>query len=112
VRLLSQGLAGTDPAQQLDFARAAEDYRRLMVKLMNEAVMKNSGEVDPNYRGTQALSRRVGRDVWEKVPPFVYAAPGAAWVLGNHRWSVAALLLWGLASVVAAMWTVVKFRIE
>ncbi len=111
MRLLSMGLAGTDPAQHLEFSRAVEEYRRMMVKLMKEEVARNTGEIDPSYRGTQALNRTVGREVWEKVPPFVYTAPGSAWVLGNHRWSVLMLLAWAALSVWMAWRGATKLRV-
>lgn len=103
-RLVSMGLAGTDIAQQRDFARAAEDYRRNFVKEMNEAVTRNVGEFDPNYRGTQSLSRKAGRETWEKIPPFAYQMPGAFWVLRNHVFGLAVLLVWlALAAVFASI---------
>jgi ABC-2 type transport system permease protein len=112
VRLLSMGLAGTDPAQQNDFARASEEYRRMMVKQMNDAVTRNEGEFDPNYFGTQALSRKTGRELWQTIPPFTYDMPGAAWVLKNHRWSALLLVAWVVVAALAAWRAVTRARVE
>jgi ABC-2 type transport system permease protein len=112
VRLLSMGLAGTDPAQQRDFARACEEYRRMMVKKMNEAVMHNEGEMDPNYFGTQALSRKTGREMWQTIPPFTYDAPGALWVLRNHRCSALLLVAWLVVAALAAWRAVTRLSVE
>jgi ABC-2 type transport system permease protein len=106
VRLVSMGLAGTDVAQQKDFARAAEDYRRMMVREMNTAVMENAGEIDANYRGTQGLNRQSSRETWEKVPPFQYAVPKANWVLRNHAPSLAVLFAWLIAACGFAFWSI------
>ena len=112
VRLLSMGLAGTDPAQQRDFARAGEAYRRMMVKKMNEAVRSNEGELDPNYFGTQTLSRKTGREMWQTIPPFTYDTPGAAWVLKNHRRSALLLLAWVAVATLAAWRAVTRLSVE
>lgn len=111
IRFVSMGLAGTDTAQNQDFAAAAEAYRRTMVREMNNAVRDNVGEVDDEYRGTQSLSRQTGRDTWAKVAEFHYTVPDAAWVLRNHRLSVTALLGWLIVAVLFSIWSVNRMRV-
>ncbi len=111
VRFLSMGLAGTDTAQNKDFAAAAEAYRRTMVREMNSVVRDNVGEVDDEYRGTQSLSRQTGRETWAKVAEFHYNVPDAAWVLRNHLLSVTALLTWLIVAVCFSVWSVSRMRV-
>ena len=111
IRFVSMGLAGTDTAQNKDFAAAAEAYRRTMVREMNSAVRDNVGEVDDQYRGTQSLSRQTGRETWAKVAEFHYSVPDAAWVLRNHLLSVTALLGWLILAVCFSMWSVSRMRV-
>ena len=105
------GLAGTDTAQNEDFAGAAEDYRRAMVREMNEAVKNNVGEVDVNYRGTQSLSRQADRETWEKVPQFQYQVPDALWVLRNHALSIGVLFGWIIAALVFFVGSLGRMRV-
>ena len=88
------GLAGTDFAQHRDFADSAEQYRRMLVKKMNDDLAYNSGEASFGYTA--------GPELWASVPDFEYSAPPVAWVLGKQSISVGILLLWMLVAVVAA----------
>jgi len=90
IRSLSMGLAGTDFNQHRHFIGAAEDYRRLIQRTMNDDIMAHP------TRGAYLA----GRELWEKVPPFEYEAPGTSWVLANNRWSLAILALWLFAASV------------
>lgn len=112
IRLLSQGLAGTDIWQQTHFVHAAENYRREMVREMNRAVEENVGEVDPEYRGTQSLSRQADRATWEGVPPFGYRVPDVEWVLRNHFWSIGVLAVWLIGAVGLALWAIGGSKID
>lgn len=111
IRFISMGLAGTDTAQNADFANAAEDYRRVMVREMNEAVKNNVGEVDADYRGTQSLSRQTDRETWEKVPQFQYQVPGTLWVLRNHILSIGVLFGWVIAAFAFFVWSIGRMRV-
>jgi ABC-2 type transport system permease protein len=64
VQATSAGLAGSDFRRHTDFLQAAERYRRVLSDTMNLDL------VDHPTQGGQAYF--ASRDVWEKVPPFVY----------------------------------------
>ena len=106
IRFVSMGLAGTDMAQNADFAGVAEEYRRTMVRKMNEALKDNVGEIDADYRGTPSLSRQTGRETWEKVPQFEYKVPDVSWVLRNHILSIGVLFGWAIAAFVVSIWSI------
>jgi len=91
IRSVSMGLASTDFQQHRHFITAAEGYRRLIQRTMNDDIMAHPTR-------TAYLA---GRELWEKVPEFEYEAPAASWVLGNTRWSIGVLFAW---LVVAAFW--------
>ncbi|MDX2032230.1 MAG: DUF3526 domain-containing protein [Blastocatellia bacterium] len=67
---LSMGLAGTDFAHHRDFAAAAESYRRMLIKKMNDDMTYNAGKQDFTYLAQPAL--------WQTVEDFRYEAPSAA----------------------------------
>jgi ABC-2 type transport system permease protein len=90
VRSISMGLAGTDFEQHRHFATAAEQYRRRLVKLMND---------DLTYNARPGETYMADTELWAQVEPFEYEAPRAAWVLGNARLSIIILLLWLVGSV-------------
>ncbi len=111
-RLVSMGLSGTDIATQRDFARASEDYRRIFVREMNEAVMRDEGVFDQNYRGTQTLSRKAGRELWETVEPFSYEMPSVFWVLRNHVFGIGVLLGWLAIALVFAWRSIAVLKVD
>lgn len=112
VRLLSMAVAGTDHAHERHFAEAAEDYRRLMVRLMNDAVRDQLGEVDEHYIGTQTLNRMGDRDVWALLPPFTYAPPGLGAALWEARGAAAGLAIWLVTAVLTAALALTRLQVE
>jgi ABC-2 type transport system permease protein len=105
VRSLSAGLAGTDYAQHRHFAEAAEQYRRRLVKIMNEDDAENSKPDAAPYLPTLR-----GRDLWEKVPPFEYAPPSLGWVVRRQLPNMVILLCWLASSSAAALGAVAKMK--
>ncbi|NOT27640.1 MAG: DUF3526 domain-containing protein [Acidobacteria bacterium] len=102
VRSLSMGLAGTDFAHHRHFTTAAEDYRRTIIRYMNQDIL-----VHPVKDGEEYLA---GSDLWQKVPPFEYEAPSASWALGHYITSTVLLSGWLAATLLAAF--VAANRIE
>jgi|RhiMetdeSRZDD1v2_1073273.scaffolds.fasta_scaffold17347_7 ABC-2 type transport system permease protein len=101
IRSVSMGLAGTDFNQHRHFITAAEAYRRLIQRTMNDDIMahpvKGGGTADAERRGPYVA----GSELWAKVPPFEYEAPATSWVLANTRWSIAMLAVW---LILASVW--------
>ncbi len=104
INSLSMGMAGTDFAQHRDFAAAAEQYRRMLVKMMNDDMTYSAGKSDFSYLAQPA--------VWRKVPDFEYAAPSTAWALRHQTISLALLALWFVVTMTAALWATAKMRVD
>src|SRR5688572_18667376 len=85
IRSISMGLAGTDFPQHRHFAAAAENYRRLIQRTMNNDIMEH-----PTRGGPYLASR----ELWEKVPEFEYSAPSTSWVMSNVGLSALILGVW------------------
>lgn len=94
IRSVSMGFAGADRDQHVHFAQAAEHYRRMIQRVMNGDLAKNASN-SGIYMADAGL--------WQKVPPFEYTAPGAAWVLERQAPSLAILGLWSIAAAVATV---------
>ncbi len=65
LRTASMALSGTDLSQHRHFADASERHRMEFMRVLNEDLMKNARPGDHGYR--------VGRTLWEQLPPFVLA---------------------------------------
>jgi ABC-2 type transport system permease protein len=91
VRSLSMALAGTDFAQHVHFSRAAEEYRRMIQREMNNDIGYNAAGVSGPYLR--------GRDLWEKIPDFQYEIPGVTWVLSGQQLTILLLLIWTGAAI-------------
>ena len=103
-RTLSMTLAGTDELHDHAFAAAAARYRAEMLATLNSELAA-SGRLN-------TFDYVRGRDLWEKVPPFDYDVPGAAWALSARRLSVIGLGVWLVAVSAAAVWGVSSMRLE
>lgn len=104
VRSLSMGLAGTDFAQHRHFAEAAEQYRRRLVKMLNDDLTAKSKTGDFSYFGDER--------VWAQAPEFEYRAPSVGWVIERQLWSLAVLAAWFLIAGAVLLWAVGRMRID
>jgi ABC-2 type transport system permease protein len=103
-RTLSMTLAGTDEVHDREFAAAAARYRAEMLATLNSELAA-SGRLN-------TFDYVRGRDLWEKVPPFDYDAPGAASAVSGRRVSLIMLAAWLAAVSAAAAWGVSSMRLE
>jgi ABC-2 type transport system permease protein len=103
IRTVSMGLSGTDFQQHAHFAKAAEDYRRLINREMNMD-LANNAKGKPVYLANAS--------VWEKIPDFRYTAPDLSWVLTRLTLSFSILLLWCGVAVAAASLTSAKMEVN
>jgi ABC-2 type transport system permease protein len=104
IQSVSMGLAGTDFAHHRDFAAAAESYRRTLVKKMNDDMTYSAGKQDFSYLAQPAL--------WQTVKDFRYEAPSAGWALRNQAVSLAIIILWAAAVIVATPLVVAQVKID
>jgi ABC-2 type transport system permease protein len=95
VRSLSMGLAGTDFAHHRHFTLAAEDYRRTIIRYMNDDIL-----VHPVKDGDEYIA---GSELWRKVPEFQYETPGTWWALRHYTTSAALLMMWFIGAAAAAV---------
>jgi ABC-2 type transport system permease protein len=93
VRFASMALAGTDSAHDHAFARDAEEYRRALVRAMNDDLTHGSRSGDFSYVGN--------RSTWSRVPEFRYSSPAAWWALGQEWLSCALIGVWFSASMIS-----------
>lgn len=100
---LSMGFTGTDFMHHRDFTRAAEDYRRALVELMNKDMEVNSKTGDWEYKAGPAL--------WQGVPAFAYTAPGVGRVLQHHAGNFAVLLILFIATGAACFLAAGRLKI-
>jgi ABC-2 type transport system permease protein len=84
IRSVSMGLAGTDFQHHRHFITAAEGYRRVIQRTMNDDIVAHP------TKGAYLA----GSDLWNRVPEFEYQAPATSWVLANVRSSLVVLGLW------------------
>lgn len=95
IRSLSMSMAGTDFSHHRHFAVQAENYRRVINKMMNDDLMYNAGNGNSGYVA--------GRNLWEQVPDFQYELPATMWALSTQKLPLILLLLWALIGVGAAV---------
>lgn len=103
MRSISMGFAGTDFAQHAHFAKAAEEYRRMIQRTMNEELTYRAPATGAPYLA--------GAELWNKVPPFAYSAPEASWVAERQAPALGVMAGWFLGSVLLAGWAARRIRV-
>ena len=100
----SMGLAGTDMFHHQDFAAAAESYRRILIRKMNDDLTFNAVQKDFSYQAQPGL--------WQTVDEFRYEAPSTRVALTRQRTSLAILATWCLASLGAAILLARQMKVD
>jgi ABC-2 type transport system permease protein len=102
IRSASMGFAGADFPQHMHFASAAEEYRRTIQRTMNNDLVQNASNTGTYFAGD---------DLWRRVPPFEYTAPGVGWVLSRQISSLGTLAAWSIVAAAVALWACGKVRV-
>lgn len=87
---LSRALAGTDTDKHIHFTNNAEQFRRVIMKTMNDD-MRDNGAKDKEKRDFGYMA---GDELWHKIPPYAYVQPSVGFALGNQMLSIMSLLAW------------------
>ena len=91
---LSRGIAGTDRTHQRNFANAAEQHRRTMIKMLNEDYMYNAAGAGAAYTANEAL--------WAEFDDFAYQMPSLPQVARTYVRDAIVLLAWLFVAMIAA----------
>ena len=101
LRSLSMALAGTDLIRHVDFADAAEAYRRDMVTRVNNYLGESAASLNAGYGGGGVLI--ADEAVFAMVPPFEFESRGLGATLAEHAGNFIALMLWLAAALGLAL---------
>jgi ABC-2 type transport system permease protein len=104
VRSISTSLAATDFAHFRHFAEAAEKHRREIVKMLNADMTTNSRTGGGPYFADQTL--------WARVPAFQYELPKSDWALSQQWPNFAALAVWMVVALAAAVLLARRMPVE
>lgn len=102
LQAVSSGLAGSDFRRHSDFLRAAEAYRRVLSDTMNLDLIDH-----PTHGGAVYLA---AREVFEKVPAFVYKPAPLEQSLRESATPLALLALWLSAAGAATLLTAMRVK--
>jgi ABC-2 type transport system permease protein len=104
IKSVSMNMAGTDFAHHRHFASEAEDYRRVINRILNEDYMNNSRTGDTNYTANENL--------WASMPQFQYELPDTAWAVRTQILPLVMLLLWTIFAVGLAWLAINKIKVN
>lgn len=86
-RNLSSAMAATDLQHHIHFAKDVEEYRRELIRGLNEQDGMRTSEFK-NEKG------RLVHNYWQQVPDHQYDLPPVSWSIGHVAPELAALLVW------------------
>jgi len=96
MRFVSMGVAGSAVGDHFHFIDFSEKYRRDMMGILNRDVMENQKRGQKDYTAS--------RELWEKVPDYVYEPRTFAERLSDYAPNLSMLLLWlGLSIVLVGL---------
>lgn len=104
IRSFSMGIAGTDFVHHQHFSMAAENYRRMLMKMMNGYMTQNSRSGDWKSVADEKL--------WKQVPLFEYRPPDLIWAVSHHFLSLLILIFWFTATLFAAVLAAGRIRAQ
>ena len=84
---ISMALSGTDLHTFIHFEEAVEDYRRALVKKMNNDMAENS-------RYGEFYGYKAGSDLWREIEAFEYHTPKTFEVLRHYHLEMLSLFMW------------------
>ena len=100
-------LAGTDLIRHVEFADAAEAYRRDMVLKVNDYLATAAASFN-TVGGTFVAEEAV----FAMVPPFEFESQGLGATLSEHAGNFIALVLWLGFALLLALWAVRRLSVE
>lgn len=110
LRSISMGLAGTDLIHHTKFMDDAEAFRRNMVVKMNDYLSKAAVSLNATFSASNYMT--ADEEVFAIVPPFNYEPPTLSETLDEHWINFGLLLLWLIASVGIAVFSVNRLSPE
>lgn len=87
IQHLSMGLSGTDIHTSMHFEDEVEEYRRNLVKRMNDDMAQNS-------KYGEFYEYKAGKSLWEGIADFSYRSPTAIKAISNYKVELASLMIW------------------
>ena len=100
----SMGFTGSDLNHHLDFLRQAENYRRYLLKTLNEKQAYGGSKTgDGDWK--------VGNDFFKSVKDFEYSAPAVGSVSAHYAVDLLLLALWTLATTLTVWLTAKKIKL-
>jgi ABC-2 type transport system permease protein len=110
LRSISMGFAGTDLIHHTKFMDDAEAHRRNMVVKMNDYLSKAAVSLNATFSASNYMT--ADEEVFSIVPPFVYEPPSLSETLEEHWSNFGLLLLWLVASIGFAVYSVNRLSVE
>ncbi len=102
---ISMALSGSDLHTFIHFEETVENYRRTLVKKMNNDMAENS-------RYGEFFEYKAGRDLWDQVSSFEYQTPKAAEVLRHYYLEIFSLFMWVCIATMLLSFATKKMRIN
>ncbi|WP_149243029.1 DUF3526 domain-containing protein [Dyadobacter sp. 32] len=104
VQHLSMALAGTDIFHHFRFLDQAENYRRFLIKKLND---------DMAYGGSRTgdWDWSVDKDYWQKINDFTYSPPTFQETLCYYKWELSAFIFWIFATFLLVHWAAPRLDI-
>lgn len=92
MRSISMGLSGTDFETYADFQKKAEDYRRYLIRRMNNDYRDHS-------KTGEFYEYKAGRRLWESIVDFDYQSPAVGFAFRHLTLQMIALAVWVAAAI-------------
>lgn len=105
MRFISMGIAGSDIGEYFHFIDFSEQYRRNMMRILNEDIMEHQGHEQQhlNYLGNQ--------DLWKQVPDYQYKPQSFETRFSDYVFSLLLLAGWLCVAVFLILFSIRRLKL-
>jgi len=93
IRNISMSLAQTDVYHHFNFTKQAEDYRRMLMKKLNDEFAYGGSK-------TGDWEWKVKANYWQGINDFIYKQPTISWSMNSRKTELVSIIFWLLLTII------------
>lgn len=100
------GIASSNVQEQFHFINSTEDYRRSMMTILNEDIMKHQKQTQKNSEFKR------GKELWHLIPKYVYKYRDFKTSFSDYSNYILILLIWCILSFLFSIFSIKKLTLN
>lgn len=106
MRFIMMGIASSNVQEQFHFINSTEDYRRNMMTILNEDIMKHQKQTQKNSEFKR------GKELWHRIPEYVYKHRDFKTSFSDYSNYILILFIWCILSFLFSIFSIKKLTLN